>query len=532
MSPAKEPAAWKRRLSLVINVSLFAIALLVLRKILTEYHLADIVASLHKIGYGYIAASVVLTVLGYASLVGYDYLSLRIAGHPIPVKRMWAASFISHAVQNSAPMAILAGGGLRYRLFSRLGVTGSETATVVAGNVLTFVIGLFAVAGLSFVIAPVPIPAGFHLPVSSLRPVGIVFLLLVAVVLIQSERGVGSVRVWRWTIKVPGSKMLLSQLAVSVADWLLSSTALYVLMIAGGPVSFLAFLSGFLLAQIVTQVIPLPGGVGVFEAAILLLRPPGLDAPLATAALLVYRVVYYLVPLFVATALLALQASGKEKRLQAPAVRLAGEIAPHLFAVLTFVTGIVLLVFTTLPEHATGFKWLGDLLRLAVIEGSHFVGSLVGMGLLLLAFGLERRLRSAFRLTVGLLLLGIPAALMRSLDFVSAAALIALLLLLLLGRREFNRTIPFNAEPINAGWTAAIVAAVAGIGWLGIYLQLSGKYTSSLWWRFALDDDAPRTLRVTLSVLVAVVIFITGRLASRARRAHDARKGRARAPSN
>ena len=80
---------------------------------------------------------------------------------------------------------------------------------------------------------------------------------------------------------------------------------------------------------------------------------------------------------------IVLEASGKDKRLQAPAVRLAGEIAPHLFAVLTFVTGIVLLVFTTLPEHATGFKWLGDLLRLAVIEGSHFVGSLVGMGLLL-----------------------------------------------------------------------------------------------------------------------------------------------------
>jgi phosphatidylglycerol lysyltransferase len=525
LPPRKQPKPWTRWLSLGINVALFAVAIAVLRHVLTAYKLSDIVDALHRIGWRYSVASLVLTILGYASLVGYDYLSLHLAGHPIPIRRMWSASFVSHAVQNSAPISIVAGGGLRYKLFSRLGVTGSETAAVVAGNLLTFVIGLFAVAGLSFVIAPIPIPASFHLPIHSLQPVGIVFLVIVAISLILSQRGVGTITLWRWKLDLPTGKMLREQLAVSAADWLLSSTALYVLMVAGGPVSFPIFLSGFLLAQIVTQIFPLPGGIGVFEAAILLLRPPELAAPLATAALLVYRVVYYLVPLCAAAALLAIEASGKDKRRAAPAVRLAREVTPHLFAVLTFVAGVVLLAFDTLPDPPVTLAWLGQLLQLAVVEGSHFIGSLIGMGLILLAFGLERQLRSAFHLTIALLVLGIPTALLRSMDFGGAALLLVLLLLLLTARGEFNRTIPFGDEPITAGWVAAIVAAVVGVGWLGIYLQIRGQYTQSLWWRFAVDDNAPRVLRGSVSVLVAVLIFFTARVLSRARRNHRVARG-------
>ena len=101
---------------------------------------AEIVGSLHHIGWPYIWASLALTILGYGALVGIR-LPVAADGAAIrsPSARMWPASFVSQAVQNSAPMAIVAGGGMRYRLFSRLGITGAETAAVVAGNLLTFV---------------------------------------------------------------------------------------------------------------------------------------------------------------------------------------------------------------------------------------------------------------------------------------------------------------------------------------------------------------------------------------------------------
>ena len=110
-------------------------------------------------------------------------------------------------------------------------------------------------------------------------------------------------------------------------------------------------------------------------------------------------------------------------------------------------------MFDTVPGNSADFQWLGHLLQLAVIEGSRFIGSLVGTALLLLAFGLERRLRSAFRLTVGVLLVGIPAAVLRSMDLVAAAVLIVLLLLLLLARA--NSTGRFPSPPSRstlAGW--------------------------------------------------------------------------------
>ncbi len=508
-----------RWIPLVVDAALFLVALGVVRHILTEYHLRDIVDAIHGISLPYLGASVVLTVFGYAALVGYDYLSLRVTARTIPIRRMWSASFISHAVQNSSPIAIVSGGGVRYRLFRRLGITGPETAAVVASNTITFVIGLWLVAGIAFVIAPIPIPAAFHLPPWSLRPVGVLFLLLVAAAYVLASRGGGTIHVWRIELELPDASELLQQAAVSSADWLLSAAALYVLMAAAGPVSFPRFLSGFLLTQIVTQVVPLPGGIGVFEAAMLILKPPSVPAPAAAAALLIYRVLYYFVPLLVAAAMLAVRASNKPKDEQQAAVRVSNEIAPHLFAVLTFLVGTLLLVATVLPRQVTGFQAFGRLLRVAIVEGSYFLSSLVGMGLILLAFGLERRLRGAFRLTVGLLVVGMLSSLLRALDVVAAGLLMALLLLLLAARREFDRTIPFSEEPLNFGWLAAALLAALGVGWLGIYLQVKGEYTGSLWWRFAVDANAPRALRVTLSVLMATAVFFGVRLVTKARRA-------------
>ena len=91
---------------------------------------------------------------------------------------------------------------------------------------------------------------------------------------------------------------------VSSLDWLLSSGALYVLLARLG-VSYLDFLGAFLIAQMATQLLPLPGGIGVFEAVVLVLRPHGVAAPAVLAALLLYRVAYYLVPLLAAGVLAA-----------------------------------------------------------------------------------------------------------------------------------------------------------------------------------------------------------------------------------
>jgi hypothetical protein len=94
---------------------------------------------------------------------------------------------------------------------------------------------------------------------------------------------------------------------VSSFDWLLSATALYVLFPAKAGLTFPGFLGVFLLAQIVALLSLLPGGLGVFEAILLILLPTERRPPVVLASLLIYRVIYYLLPLLAAATLLGVR---------------------------------------------------------------------------------------------------------------------------------------------------------------------------------------------------------------------------------
>jgi phosphatidylglycerol lysyltransferase len=220
-----ERSALRRRLLLLLDATLFGFALWVLHRVLTQYRYQDIVHAVSTIGFRLMGLSLLLTVLGYAALIGYDYLSLRLVGQPMPIRRMWAASFVSFAVANSAPISILTGSGIRYRLFAGIGLSPKDTAKMAGANVLTYLLGLLTLAGFAFVFAPIPIPAKLHLPITSLRPFGLSFLAVAGVVLLGSSIGLKRLSVWRWRVELPTGGMVRAQVAVSLADRLLSSSA-------------------------------------------------------------------------------------------------------------------------------------------------------------------------------------------------------------------------------------------------------------------------------------------------------------------
>ncbi len=511
---------FRRRLSLAIDLALFGLALWVLRRVLAEYHYSDILTAIHQLGGWPIAACLAISALGYGALIGYDYLSLRLVGRPLPLRQMWLPSFVSFAVANSAPVSILTGGGLRYRLFAGLGLTPGEAARLTAINVGTYVLGLFTIAGAAFLVSPLPVPPRIHFPVHSLQLVGALFLLVVAGTFTLSAAHRRAIRIWRWSIEMPPPKALLAQLGVASADWLLSSAALYVLLFAAGATSYPRFLSAFLLAQIVTLVVPLPGGIGVFEAIMLLLRQPGLSVPLVAAALLLYRVCYYLLPLVAAGTALIWQGTAQRAKGKAPSPveEIARTLVPQLLAVLTFLAGLWLLLFGALPDDPSRLLWLGRLLPLAVIEGSHFLGSMVGTGLLLLSWGLARRIQGAWRLTLGLVTLGIPAALLRGGDVGTAGSLLLLALGLVAARNAFDRRTAMTSEAFDAGWALATLLALVTVGVLAQFARQHVEYADRLWWEFAVDEDAPRALRMIVGVGLVGAVFVLGRLVAYARK--------------
>jgi phosphatidylglycerol lysyltransferase len=187
-------------------------------------------------------------------------------------------------------------------------------------------------------------------------------------------------------------------------------------------------------------------------------------------------------------------------------------LAPRALAVVTFLAGTVLLFSGALPAAHGRLGILGGLVPLTVIELSHFLGSVTGVGLLILAWGVARRLDGAFHLTVVLLGAGVAVSLLKGFDYQEAVVLTAGLAALIPARDQFRRHASLLHEPFSPGWFIAIGVVVVSSVWLGMFSFRHVPYRDELWWQFTLHGDAPRFLRASVGVFVAASTFGLARL--------------------
>jgi phosphatidylglycerol lysyltransferase len=513
----KAKAGIRGALAPALNLALFGAALWSVDHVLREYRYGDVAHALGALPPWAIAAALLLTALGYLALIACDWVALRFAGLRLPFRSTVIPSFVSFAVSNSAPANVLTAGGVRYRLYADRGLTPAKAAVVAAMNVVTYAVGLCAAAGFALILRPggaVP-GSGF---LSRLGPwTGALLLALVVGYLLLAALHRSPVHVGKRTLRLPPARVALAQLAVSGADWALSSGALYVLVAAVAQVPYLEFLVAFFVAQVAVLLLPIPGGIGVFEAVVLLLRPSGAAAPSVLAALLVYRVVYFLLPLLIAGALLAARGLAALRARPHPWRALGAtisEAAPLLLSMITLVSGALLLVGGAIPMDESRVAWLGTILPLPLIATSHMLASVVGAALVVLAWGLERRVRLAFQLVRVLFGLGIVLSLGRSLGVRTALLFAAVLVLLQAARPHFPRDASLAREPIPWGWLFAIGGVLVTAIWLDAFVfpvHASGE----VWWRFALHGEAPRYVRAAVGVGVVVVLCGLVRLLAR-----------------
>jgi phosphatidylglycerol lysyltransferase len=191
--------------------------------------------------------------------------------------------------------------------------------------------------------------------------------------------------------------------------------------------------------------------------------------------------------------------------------RRAPSIVPQVFAATTFLGGAILLVSGATPAVGSRLSWLNALLPLPIIEVSHFVGSLAGVGLLFLAAGLQRRLDAAYQLAVILLGTGIVVSLLKGLDYEEAIILSLMLASLIPCRRHFYRRASLTSESFTPRWITAISIVIFGSLWLGFFAYKRVDYSNDLWWQFTLrrGGNASRFLRAGVAVLgVALAIAL------------------------
>lgn len=496
-------------------LAVVAIALEVLRSALRHYRYHDLANALHAIPAGQLALAAALTVLAYAILPAYDGLALAYAGRRLPMRRVAFGSVIAYGLSQTLGFAALTGNAVRYRLWSSWGLSTSEIARAAAFAGSTFVLGVIAIAGAILLVEPVSTVALLHVPLLLVRAVGIGCVALVAAYLAWSILRHEPLRIGRLEVPVPGFSTAARQLAIAIADWGVAGAVLFVLLPVGARPAFFAFLGVFLLAQFVGLVSHVPGGLGVFEALMVVLLAPTLGAREVVGALLAYRAIYYLLPFAIAVLLL----TAHESRVDVPlrtAGRAAGRwvpaIVPHALSITTFVAGAILLFSGATPSVRSRLALLHGALPLALIEASHLTASLTGAALLVVAWGIRRRLDAAYHITITLLALGIVTSLLKGLDWEEALALGLVLAVMVPARDAFYRPTRLLNEPFTPQWIVAVATVVVASAWLGAISFRHAGMASGLWLHFAPHADAPRFLRATASVVVALAGYAGLRL--------------------
>ena len=461
-------------------------------------------------------SALLLTCLSYLVLTGYDALAFRYIHRTLEYGKIAFASFIGYAFSNNIGLSMVAGSSVRYRLYTSWGLSILEVTKMVAFYTLSLWLGLLFVGGLAFVTEPVALPALMKLPFVSARPLGVIFLAAACGYIGWSAVRKRPVMILNREIELPSTLLSLTQIALSSLDWLLAGCVLYVLLPKVPGLSFPAFMGIYLFAQVGGLVSQVPGGLGVFESIFILLLPPGLTTPEAVGALLLYRGIYYLLPLLIAAIMLGTfelaAARTRVKGLTRFMGRGVSSIAPWILSLIIFAGGALLLVSGATPELPARLEWITDFLPLPFLEISHFLGSLVGVALLLLARGLQRRLDAAYHLTLVLLGAGILLSLLKGFDYEEALILAVMLGALLPGRRFFYRRASLLEERFSAGWLAAIAAVLLGATWLGLFSYRHVNYSQELWWQFAVKGDAPRFLRASVGVVTLAMIVGAVRL--------------------
>ena len=286
---------------LLLVLSLWAIA-----SQLHQYNYRDILNSLAAIPKSRLSWAIWLTVLSYLVMIGYDILGFSYINRSLSWNKIALTNFISSAFSNTIGLALLTGSAIRYRFYSNWGVSAVAIAQVIAFANFTFWLGMFAVAGLIFVINPLTIPTQLHLPFATVRPIGVIFLLLIAIYLLGSILIKQPLTIRDQVFRFPSLPISLAQIAISSLDWILAAAVFYPLLPSNTPLSYLDFLGIYLLGMFAGVVSNIPGGLGVFETVMLLFLSDKISAAAVLGSLLAYRGIYYFLPLLLAACLLGI----------------------------------------------------------------------------------------------------------------------------------------------------------------------------------------------------------------------------------
>jgi phosphatidylglycerol lysyltransferase len=262
-----------------------------------------VVGSLRLLPTDAIIASFIATAVSFAVLLGNDVAALRYAGAGPPLRATALASFCGYALGNVIGFGGLSGGAVRFRLYGAAGVPAGKIARATLFVAVAFGVGAFETIALGLLFRAEPVAALCGLSVPVLHGIaGLVVAAFVALLVVCAVRPI-TVRVGPVAVETPGPRLLLVQLFVTMGDITLAAAALWALL-PPTAIDFPAFVAIYAIAIGLGVLSHAPGGIGVFDAALLFAVGSSAPPSAVAAALVAYRLIYFGLPFALAVTLM------------------------------------------------------------------------------------------------------------------------------------------------------------------------------------------------------------------------------------
>jgi uncharacterized membrane protein YbhN (UPF0104 family) len=290
-----------RAARVVLAFAALALAIFLLHRTLSRYTFGEILQSIESIPLSRLALSIACVAASYLCLTGFDWLALRYVNYRLPYRYVALASFCSLSLGHNIGFAALSSGAIRYRFYSRFGVSLGDIAKIILFCGMTVGLGLVILAGLALLSSPEVASKMTGLPKSMVLAVGCGCLGL-GLGYVGVARVVRTpIRVRDWKLEFPVWYLAVGQVLLGPLNFAFVAGALYHAVAALGDVTYPQVVTAYVIGLASSLIAHAPGGLGVLETVVTFL----IEGAQIIGGLIVFRVVYFFIPLLIGAPLFA-----------------------------------------------------------------------------------------------------------------------------------------------------------------------------------------------------------------------------------
>lgn len=296
-----------QRVGFVLSLVIIGTALTVLYRMLHKIDAAEVWRAIHATSMTDVAIAALFVAGGYFTLTFYDLFALRTIGKThVPYRIAALAGFTSYSIGHNIGATVFTGGAVRYRIYSMYGLNAVDVAKICFVAGLTFWLGNVTVLGIGITIHPEAAGAIDQLGPGVNRAIGIGLLVILSAYLAWVFTAPREIGRGGWTVNLPNGPTTLLQIVIGIFDLMFCALAMYMLVPAEPHIDFITLAVIFVTATLLGFASHAPGGLGVFDAAMLVALWQ-YDKEQLLAGLLLFRLLYYLVPFALAVTIIGIR---------------------------------------------------------------------------------------------------------------------------------------------------------------------------------------------------------------------------------